>query len=195
MAGEPRCAPGWIVSGGLAAGVAAWVIGWGPLSAQWVRMDDVWLGVLAGKDYLFATEWPADMWALAALYAAAPAAAYALRRRLGVTQPREGPMLLGLAALAAIFAATLPASPPESPRRPVRCRASSRCSTSRVRCTSWGLAAPRVGCPSRSPSPRAPPWCSSSSAGTGAGRLGDAVEHPERPVWQPDLPQTRGRTR
>ncbi len=108
IAGEPRLRPWLLAAGGLAAGVAAWVIGWGPLSAQWVRMDDTWLAVLAGKDYLFATEWPADMWALAALYAAVPAAAFAVRRRLGATQPREAPMLLGLAALAVIFAATLP---------------------------------------------------------------------------------------
>ena len=108
IAGEPRVRPWLIAAGGLAAVVAVWVIGWGPLSAQWVRMDGAWLGVLAGKDYLFATEWPADMWALAALYAGVPAAAFAIRRRLGMTQPREGPMLLGLAALAAIFAATLP---------------------------------------------------------------------------------------
>ncbi len=108
IAGEPRLRPWLIAAGSLAAVAAAWIIGWGPLSPQWVRMDDSWLGVLAGKDYLFATEWPAGMWALAVLYAAVPAAAWALRRRDGVTQPREGPMLLGLAALAAIFAATLP---------------------------------------------------------------------------------------
>ena len=108
IAGESRMRPWLIGAAGLAAIVAAWVIGWGPLSAQWIRMDEAWLAVLAGKDYLFATDWPADMWALAVLYVTVPAAAFALRRRLGVTQPREGPMLVGLAALALIFAATLP---------------------------------------------------------------------------------------
>ena len=99
----------WLIAaGGLAAVAAAWAIGWGPLGAQWVRMDDAWLGVLAGKDYLFATAWGADMWALALLYAAVPAATFAVRRRLGVAGPREGAMILGLGALAALFAATLP---------------------------------------------------------------------------------------
>src|SRR5665647_2378139 len=91
-----------------AAAAAAWAIGWGPLHAQVVRMDPAWLGVLASKDYLFATGWPSDMWATALLYVAVVGGVFALRRSRNLTHPREGAALLGLAALLAIFALTLP---------------------------------------------------------------------------------------
>jgi hypothetical protein len=107
-AAEPRWRPWLLGSGSAAAAVAVWAIGWGPLSAQVVRMDAAWLGVLELKDYLFATNWPADMWALALLYALVPPLAFAIRRRRGLARPREGAMLLGLAALVALFVATLP---------------------------------------------------------------------------------------
>jgi len=108
VAAEPRWRPRLLAAGGAAAIVSTWAIGWGPLSPQVVRMDDAWLGVLEGKDYLFATAWGADMWALTLLYAAVPAAAFVCRRRLGVAHPREGAIVLGLAALVALFLVTLP---------------------------------------------------------------------------------------
>jgi len=108
IAADSRLRPRLLAAGGVAAAVAIWAIGWGPLSAQLVRMDDAWLGVLEGKDYLFATGWRADGWAVAVLYAAVPAGAFAARRRLGLTRPSEGAMVLGLAALPAIFLVTLP---------------------------------------------------------------------------------------
>jgi hypothetical protein len=105
---EARWRP-WLLAGGAAAAaLAAWAAAWGPLSAQLVRMDDAWLNVLEGKDYLFATQWPASAWAIAALYVLTPAAAYGVRRRLGLTHPREHALVVGLGALAVIFFATLP---------------------------------------------------------------------------------------
>ena len=109
VAADARLRPWLLAAGGGAVIVAAWAMAWGPLSAQLVRMDEAWLGVLEGKDYLFATEWPPDAWAMALLYAVVPAAAFAWRRRTGVACPREGAMLLGLAALVGIFLVTLPA--------------------------------------------------------------------------------------
>jgi hypothetical protein len=108
IAAEPGLRPWLLAAGGAAAVAGLWAIGWGPLSAQLVRMDAAWLAVLEGKDYLFATEWPATGWAMALAYAAIPALAFGLRRRLGVAHPREGALLLGLAALVAIFGASLP---------------------------------------------------------------------------------------
>jgi hypothetical protein len=108
IATDTRMRPWLLAAGGAGAIVAAWVIGWGPLSAQVVRMDNAWLGVLIDKDYLFATGWPAEMWALMLLYATVPPLAYFVRRRLGVAHLREGGMVMGLAALVAIFLATLP---------------------------------------------------------------------------------------
>jgi len=108
MASDGRLRPWLLAVAGGAALAAVWAIGWGPLRAQLVRMDEAWLGVLAGKDYLFATGWQLDAWATAALYALVPAAAFAWRRRTGMARPREGAMILGLAALVAIFLVTLP---------------------------------------------------------------------------------------
>ena len=108
IAAEARWRP-WLLAAGAAAGaLAVWAAAWGPLSPQLVRMDAAWLNVLAGKDYLFATDWPAGAWATAGAYALVPAAAFAWRRRHGLAHPREHAMVLGLAALAAVFLATLP---------------------------------------------------------------------------------------
>ena len=108
VAAETRLRPWLVAAGGAAAVAAVWAIGWGPLSAQVVRMDDAWLGVLEGKDYLFATAWPANMWVAAFCYAATPPMAFAVRRRLGVAHPREEAIVLGLAGLIALFLVTLP---------------------------------------------------------------------------------------
>ena len=108
IAADPRLRPWLLAAGAGAAAVAVWAMAWGPLGAQLVRMDDAWLGVLEGKDYLFPTEWRLDGWAIALLYAVVPAAAFAVRRRAGLAHPREGPVLVGLAALLAIFVVTLP---------------------------------------------------------------------------------------
>jgi hypothetical protein len=108
VAADVRLRPWLLAAGACSAAAAVWAVAWGPLHGQLVRMDGAWLGVLEGKDYLFATAWPADGWAMAALYAAVPTATYLVRRRRGVTRPREGAMLLGLAALLLVFLATLP---------------------------------------------------------------------------------------
>ena len=108
IAAEARLRPWLIASAGVAAAASVWAIGWGPLRAQAVRMDPVWLGVLASKDYLFATDWPASMWATALLSVAVVGGVFALRRSQKVTHPREGAAILGLSALLAIFAITLP---------------------------------------------------------------------------------------
>jgi hypothetical protein len=108
IAAEPRWRVWLLAAAGASAVAAVWAIGRGPLSAQAVRMDDAWLGVLEGKDYLFATQWQADAWAAAVLYAATPVLAFAVRRRLGEARPREGAIVLGLAALVVLFLVTLP---------------------------------------------------------------------------------------
>ena len=105
---ETRWRPWLLALAGLAAAGAAWAIGWGPLSPQLVRMDEAWLGVLASKDYLFATRWPLDMWAVATACAAVPCIVWLVRRARGLAHPREAGMVAGLMALAAIFALTLP---------------------------------------------------------------------------------------
>jgi len=105
---ETRWRPWLLALGALAVAGAAWTIGWGPLSPQLVQMDEAWLGVLASKDYLFATRWPFDMWAVAVAYIAVPCVVWQVRRRRGVAHPREAGLVAGLIVLAAVFAVTLP---------------------------------------------------------------------------------------
>lgn len=105
---ETRWRPWLLGLAGLCAAGAAWVIGWGPLSPQLVRMDEAWLGVLASKDYLFATRWPIDMWVVAITCATVPGVVWLVRRRLGLAHPREAGMVAGLLALVAVFVVTLP---------------------------------------------------------------------------------------
>ena len=63
---------------------------------RWSAWTTPGSGVLAGKDYLFATAWPADMWALAAAVCRGPGRRRSrVRRRLGVAHPREGAMRPG----------------------------------------------------------------------------------------------------
>ncbi len=101
----------WLTGLGLAAAAAAgWAIVAGPLSAQIVRMDAEWLGVVGVKDYLFPTRWPLSGWLMAAMYVAAVAGPFWWRRRLGRTVPAEAGIIAGAAVLLAIFLATLPAT-------------------------------------------------------------------------------------
>jgi hypothetical protein len=108
IASERRARTWLLIGAGAGAAAAVWAIGWGPLSAQAVRMDAAWLGVLVGKDYLFATDWPPSMWAVALLYVAVVGGVFGVRRARGQAHPREGAMVLGLAALVVLFLATLP---------------------------------------------------------------------------------------
>jgi len=101
----------WFAGGGAAAiAVAAWAIARGPLSAQAVVMDPAWLGVVAGKDYLFPTEWGPTAWAMAAAYVIAVGGTFFWRRSRRVTSVNEPAMVAGLAGLLAVFIATLPAT-------------------------------------------------------------------------------------
>ena len=49
IAADRRLRPWLLAAGGRAASLAAWAIGWGPLSPQLVRMDEAWLGRADGQ--------------------------------------------------------------------------------------------------------------------------------------------------
>ena len=96
------------LAAGAALGVAA---GLGLLAAGFLpvqRMDDAWLSTLAGKDYLFATDWGVGPWVLNAAYPVVIVATFLARRRRGLTQPGELGLVAGCLALVAVFVATLP---------------------------------------------------------------------------------------
>ncbi len=96
---------------GAAVGLAVtvWAFTAGPLAAQMVRMDAPWLAVLAAKDYLFPTTWPASMWGVTGLYVGVVALAFTSRRRAGLADDRETGLVAGAFVLVAIFLVILPA--------------------------------------------------------------------------------------
>jgi hypothetical protein len=73
-----------------------------------IRMDDAWLGVLAGKDYLFPTGWRATDWLVNLGYVPIVIAIFRMRQRAGVAVWGERGLVLGVLALVGMFAASVP---------------------------------------------------------------------------------------
>ena len=71
-------------------------------------MDPVWLDVLGGKDYLFASQWPVYAWITNLAYPAVILAIYGLRARRKSTAPGEAPLVAGLMALVVLFLVSVP---------------------------------------------------------------------------------------
>ncbi len=90
------------------AAAAIWAVTLGPLRGHLARMDPVWASALAGKDYIFPSDWNASFWLVNLGYLAVAAGIHAIRRRRGVAHPREAGLLAGAAALVALFLAVWP---------------------------------------------------------------------------------------
>ena len=103
---QPRLRPALTVGGALGVAAGIGLLAAGFLSVE--RMDDAWLATLAGKDYLFATDWGAVPWLLNAAYPLVIAVTFLARRRRGLTRPGETGLVAGCLALVAAFAVTLP---------------------------------------------------------------------------------------
>jgi hypothetical protein len=103
---QPRLRPLLATGGGVAAaaGVALLAAGFLPVD----RMDDAWLATLAGKDYLFATDWGPLPWVFNVSYPVVIAATFLARRRRGAIVAGEAGIVAGCLALVAVFFATLP---------------------------------------------------------------------------------------
>ncbi len=94
----------WLwTAGGVAAAAASW---W--LLARMPRMDETWLAVLAEKDYLFVSRWPAYAWVLNLAYPVVLWILHLRRRTLGLARPQERPLVLGLLGLVVVFLASMP---------------------------------------------------------------------------------------
>jgi hypothetical protein len=91
-----------------AVGVAVWALSVGPLRATFVRMDAPWLQAVAGKDSLFASDWP--LWAWGANLAMLALLWWAHRRRVsrGLATTEDRALVYGTTALVVVFFATLP---------------------------------------------------------------------------------------
>jgi hypothetical protein len=65
----------------LGALLSAWAVMYGPLRGHLDRMDPLWASAMAGKDYIFPSDWNASFWLVNLSYLAVVIAIYALRRR------------------------------------------------------------------------------------------------------------------
>jgi hypothetical protein len=88
--------------------LAIWLLVSGPLAGRVRIMDADWLAVLADKDYLFPTGWPAYAWIVNLAYPVVIGLVYRLRRRTGTAVPGEGALVAGLLTLVAIFLISVP---------------------------------------------------------------------------------------
>jgi hypothetical protein len=85
-----------------------WAVVLGPLRGHLARMDPLWASAMAGKDYIFPSEWSASFWLVNLSYLAVASAVFVVRRRRGVARPRETGLLAGGAALVAVFLLSWP---------------------------------------------------------------------------------------
>ena len=190
---HPRLRPALAVGAALggAAGVGLLAAGFLPVQ----RMDDAWLATLAGKDYLFATDWGVVPWALNAGYAVLIVATFLARRRRGLTRPGELGLVAGCLALLAVFVVTLPLVA-------ARVAVAVQLQISRVFWMAdllamlgvvWWLAEARLGAAAREAAPvgtTRPRWAFAALAALAVGRGSYAmrVEHPERALFAVSAP-------
>ena len=92
----------------VAAAAGVWAVSFGPLRGRLGRMDAAWASVLAGKDYIFPSDWGASFWLVNFGYLAVASAIYEMRRRRGLTLPREPGLLIGAVSLAVLFLVSWP---------------------------------------------------------------------------------------
>jgi hypothetical protein len=93
---------------GAGGALAVWIVTAGPLRGHLVKMDPLWASALAGKDYIFPSDWNASFWLVNLSYLGVAAAIYFLRRTRGVAVSREAGLLAGGAALLAVFLVSWP---------------------------------------------------------------------------------------
>lgn len=92
----------------VAGAVVAVALVLGPLSDRVAIMDEAWLSVLSTKDYLFPSEWPIEAWAINLAYPLVIGAVFVGRRRAGLVTRYEHALVIGSAALVALFALSVP---------------------------------------------------------------------------------------
>ena len=97
-----------LVGGAIASAIAVWAVTAGPLRGVLMPMDAEWLRAFETKDYVFPTEWPLSAWMLNFANPVIITAAYLLRRRAGLSHPREGALVAGTLALLVVFLVSLP---------------------------------------------------------------------------------------
>ncbi len=92
----------------IGSAAAVWAVTLGPLRGHLARMDPQWASALAGKDYIFPSDWNASFWLVNLSYLFVAAGIYYMRRRRGVANRREAGLLAGAATLLLLFLAAWP---------------------------------------------------------------------------------------
>jgi hypothetical protein len=92
----------------IAAVAAAWAVTLGPLQGHLTRIDPLWASAMAGKDYIFPSDWSSSFWLVNMSYPAVASAVYLARRRRGLALPREAGLLGGALALVVVFLISWP---------------------------------------------------------------------------------------
>jgi hypothetical protein len=191
LVSDRRARPWLAAAGLLALGAAAWAVTAGPLSAQLVRMDAEWLGVLGSKDYLFPDRWPISGWLMAALYASAVVAPARWRQQRGLLVEGEAGMVAGLLGLLGLFIISVPltASGVAIAVQFQVSRVFWMCDLAGTVYVVWLLV---DGYPASRPGRAAPRWTQYAAltllvAGVLRGAYVKWIEHPERPVARLEL--------
>jgi hypothetical protein len=102
---EPAFRPLAIGAVAAVAAVLAWAGLAGPLQDSFVTMDAGWLAAIAGKETLFASNWPVWTWVANLSLIVVAWFTYRVRKR---TEPELSALIWGAAALVGIFLATFP---------------------------------------------------------------------------------------
>ena len=97
-----------VAGGAIAAVVLLAAVTMGPLRGTLTTMDDTWLQAVAGKDSLFATDWPLWAWAANVGLLALLWWAHRARVRRGEATAEDTALVWGASALVTLFLVTLP---------------------------------------------------------------------------------------
>jgi hypothetical protein len=106
--GRPAWRPALLVAGAGGLAAVTFVLWRGPLAGHLTIMDAAWLAVIAEKDYLFPLSWPVGAWATNLVTIPIIVLGWRTRSRRGLTVSGETPLVIGVLALAVLFAASVP---------------------------------------------------------------------------------------
>lgn len=87
---------------------AVWAVAAGPLASTLTRFDAAWEAAVAGKDYVFPTRWPVEIWALHGGGVLLILFTWRARLRRGLADVAESGLVTGCLALAGVFLLSLP---------------------------------------------------------------------------------------
>lgn len=99
----------WLaIAAAIGAAASVWAVTFGPMAGRMVTMDADWLRVLAEKDYLFPTDWPAEAWLINLAYPIVIWFTWRARQARGLAVAGEPALVWGCMFLTVIFLVSVP---------------------------------------------------------------------------------------